>query len=426
MTTLGGSAVEKKVPLPERWLKGFAEVQVASVADGPAPRADGDRGAALPAEPAADEVARGRVGDAGGRGAPALLARRRRRAVCLAGPERLRLLEKLLPFAKALRAYGPLPAARPRRGAERLGARARRRAGRVRLSPGALPRLLGRGRRPRRPRGRRRGRRRRGRRRPPRRARRSTSARLPTTGARAAGVQTALGALGAAGRVGYDLAPSAFFHRELPYDRAVLEKMHPRLLGARKLVEQGAVRLDGRRRRIVAQRRRRVPRPLRGRRRRCTCAWFAKHRGERGPCKHVLAVEHARRRPAWREPRRAARWPRPGDACATRSSAQEPERASARRSGRTRVRRSRWRGTGPAARNDWRRRRSRGSARRPRARSSPTSGGRVRAPARSGARGRLYAVLPHAAARSSRRSRASCAARAPGGWPLVRRRSARA
>jgi hypothetical protein len=28
--TLGGGAVEKKVPLPERWLKGFAEVQVAS------------------------------------------------------------------------------------------------------------------------------------------------------------------------------------------------------------------------------------------------------------------------------------------------------------------------------------------------------------------------------------------------------------
>ena len=28
---------------------------------------------------------------------------------------------------------------------------------------------------------------------------------------------------------------------------------------------------------------------------RCTCAWYAKHRGERGPCKHVLAVQHARR-----------------------------------------------------------------------------------------------------------------------------------
>jgi len=26
---------------------------------------------------------------------------------------------------------------------------------------------------------------------------------------------------------------------------------------------------------------------------RCTCPWFAKHQGERGPCKHVLAVEAA-------------------------------------------------------------------------------------------------------------------------------------
>jgi hypothetical protein len=30
VTMLSGSAVERKVPLPERWLKGFAEVQVAS------------------------------------------------------------------------------------------------------------------------------------------------------------------------------------------------------------------------------------------------------------------------------------------------------------------------------------------------------------------------------------------------------------
>ncbi|MGL4942941.1 MAG: SWIM zinc finger family protein [Thermoguttaceae bacterium] len=23
----------------------------------------------------------------------------------------------------------------------------------------------------------------------------------------------------------------------------------------------------------------------------CTCPWYAKHQGERGPCKHVLAVQ---------------------------------------------------------------------------------------------------------------------------------------
>jgi predicted nucleic acid-binding Zn finger protein len=27
---------------------------------------------------------------------------------------------------------------------------------------------------------------------------------------------------------------------------------------------------------------------------RCTCAWFARHHGKRGPCKHILAAELAR------------------------------------------------------------------------------------------------------------------------------------
>jgi predicted nucleic acid-binding Zn finger protein len=26
---------------------------------------------------------------------------------------------------------------------------------------------------------------------------------------------------------------------------------------------------------------------------RCTCPWFARHQGERGPCKHVLAAQAA-------------------------------------------------------------------------------------------------------------------------------------
>jgi hypothetical protein len=38
VTTLEGSAVERKVPLPERWLKGFAEVQGRVSADALAPR----------------------------------------------------------------------------------------------------------------------------------------------------------------------------------------------------------------------------------------------------------------------------------------------------------------------------------------------------------------------------------------------------
>jgi hypothetical protein len=115
------------------------------------------------------------------------------------------------------------------------------------------------------------------------------------TGAERTAVQTALGALGAAGRVGYDLAQNAYFHRELPYDRTVLEKMHPRLLGARELVEQGSVRLHDDAAATVRSADADYLVRVEDGVARCTCAWFAKHRGERGPCKHVLAFEHARR-----------------------------------------------------------------------------------------------------------------------------------
>jgi len=70
--------------------------------------------------------------------------------------------------------------------------------------------------------------------------------------------------------------------------------MHPRLLGARELVEQGAVRLEGDTATVRSGDADYVVRIEDGVAR-CTCPWFARHRGERGPCKHVLAVEHARR-----------------------------------------------------------------------------------------------------------------------------------
>jgi hypothetical protein len=71
--------------------------------------------------------------------------------------------------------------------------------------------------------------------------------------------------------------------------------MHPRLLNARKLAEEGAVTLDADGeaasvRSGDAEYRVRFEDGAA----RCTCAWYAKHGGERGPCKHVLAVQHVR------------------------------------------------------------------------------------------------------------------------------------
>ena len=292
--TLSGSAVEKKVPLPERWLKGFAEVQVAS-----ARMVVRHELRAVEARRFLQSLPRTKSRSVAwatpaGRGLR-LSSRVDDAAVCLAGPERLRLLEKLLPFATTLRVYGPLPA--DDRAAEPSVWELELEGARVvfALSPELFRGFSGEG---------------------------GVLADLAAadegaveevadtlhgepaidvedvsrvTGIERTRVQTALGVLGAAGRVGYDLAQSAYFHRELPYDRSVLDKLHPRLLGARELVEQGAVSLQGEGAATVrsggAEYLVRVDGGVAG----CTCAWYAKHRGDRGPCKHVLAVEHARR-----------------------------------------------------------------------------------------------------------------------------------
>jgi SWIM zinc finger len=294
VTTLEGSAVEKKVPLPERWIKGFAEVQVAS-----STMLLRHELSAIEARRFLQSLPRTKsrsVAWATPAGKTLRLSSRPEDAsVCIAGPERLRLLEKLLPFAKSLRAYGPPPerdrTAEPSawelvlddarltfvispelfRGfsgeggvlsdlsfadEETVDAVAEQLHGEPEIDPALVASDLGVDR--------------------------------PS-------VHSALGALSAAGRVGFDLDANAFFHRELPYEREILDKMHPRLLNARKLAEEGAVTLDADGesasvRSGDAEYRVRfedgVPR--------CTCAWYARHRGERGPCKHVLAVQHVR------------------------------------------------------------------------------------------------------------------------------------
>ena len=106
-------------------------------------------------------------------------------------------------------------------------------------------------------------------------------------------VQSSLHILGAFGLVGFDVVESRYFHRVLPFDLSTLQDLHPRLADARALLANNAVRLlkttqieaqvdSGGTTHSVREA---------GGLLRCTCAWFAKHQGERGPCKHVLAVE---------------------------------------------------------------------------------------------------------------------------------------
>lgn len=296
VTTAGGSVTERKVPLPQRWLKGLGEVQ--ALARGM--RLAGELGTAEARRfiRAVPRQARRPLWVIPAGGAFRLAVAPRPGAVCLAGPHRLAELHPLLRFSPRLRAYGAPVSA----GSLSVPSAWELDLGTARLtltlSPehyrgfsgeGALLALLGDDAAaadadlvsvllawdPRIDVG-----------------RLSAEARLPV-----ARVSAALGYLAASGRVGYDLAEEAFFHRELPFGAAALESMHPRLGDARSLAAAGAVTLtaggavvrsgDSLHRVTFAE-----PHD------RCTCPWWGKHQGTRGPCKHVLAARMAARQAA--------------------------------------------------------------------------------------------------------------------------------
>jgi len=107
-------------------------------------------------------------------------------------------------------------------------------------------------------------------------------------------VASALALLATQGLVGFDQHERCFFHRELPFDRAKIEDMHPRLKEARALIADGAVTIGspgkraGRARVRSADVTHRVSVDTDAFH--CTCLWHARTGGESGPCKHVLAA----------------------------------------------------------------------------------------------------------------------------------------
>lgn len=107
----------------------------------------------------------------------------------------------------------------------------------------------------------------------------------------------ALGHLAVEGVVGFDLAKREWFKRLLPFGRQDIGALNPRIKGARELLDAGRVkRVSSMTSGSVFEVRssttaHRVKVGEGGDR--CTCPWFVKHRGERGPCKHVLAAHMA-------------------------------------------------------------------------------------------------------------------------------------
>jgi len=286
--TLAVTATEEKVVLPDRWLRGFAEAQLADarmceVHTVPANLAR-DFIRSLPAKTAPSGPPFSVVRTPGGL---RLSTRPTPDGVRLGGPERLRILEPMMRFAETVRVHAPadpLVAAVSVWHLELPGARLM-----LTLSPEASRGFSGEG---------------------------GVLEALSDpsvasdaemvagslggeidlatvaaeTGLDEHRVRAAMAFLGASGMVGYDVAEGSYFHRELPF--AATEKMHPRIAGARRLVEQGAVALlpEGGR---LTSRGSTYDVRTEGDRTTCTCYWFAKHRLERGPCKHILAVRLA-------------------------------------------------------------------------------------------------------------------------------------
>jgi hypothetical protein len=288
----GESVVERRVSLPSRWLRGFLEVQAIQAELTPSAEIDaaGTRAfiRSIPKSPSKLPV----WITPSGRGLRIVHHDPGSGAFGLAGLARLRLLERVARHATSMRVFAlagdgstgwqvDVPGARltlvlsPEvwRGFSGEGRALDGRASGARASTlaavrGALgwePRL-------------------------------GVEALAVTTGRSREEVSGALAALALSGVVGYDLADGGFFRRELPFDLGRVERLQPRLRDARRLVDGSAVRIDaddqsgssawvagagG-----VEYRVRSTEAGWT-----CTCPWWGRHRGDRGPCKHVLAVQ---------------------------------------------------------------------------------------------------------------------------------------
>lgn len=101
-------------------------------------------------------------------------------------------------------------------------------------------------------------------------------------------VSAGLAWLSANGRLGYDLTDRAWFHRELPVDAVKIQRRNPRLASARAIVAKGGVvRAAAGTWQVLGgdDRPYTVTDDLA-----CTCTWYREHQNGRGPCKHVLAT----------------------------------------------------------------------------------------------------------------------------------------
>lgn len=103
------------------------------------------------------------------------------------------------------------------------------------------------------------------------------------------------GRLAAMGLLGYDLDEYSYFYRRLPFKLSRILSLNPRMKDALQLLEDDKVV-------IVSATANKVEARVAGTgithtvileddHARCTCTWYAKNQGQRGSCKHILAVK---------------------------------------------------------------------------------------------------------------------------------------
>lgn len=101
--------------------------------------------------------------------------------------------------------------------------------------------------------------------------------------------------LAAMGLLGYDLEENAYFYRRLPFKLSRILTLNPRLKSAEKLLAENRVTIVSTEADHVEARVRSggvehyiVLKPGMEK---CTCLWYSRNQGERGACKHILATK---------------------------------------------------------------------------------------------------------------------------------------
>ena len=288
--TLGVSAIERRVPLPERWVKGFGEVQLALRSARQLLELDRTQTQRFLNNLPGGHEGRVTVWAVPTRhSAPRITTKRQPGAVCVAGTGRLRLLQPLARYADSLHAYGDPEATHPTATAwvvsipgGRLSLHSSPDISRGFSGEGGLlfdlvsyyagqdAAVVGTA------------------------IQNSARFSLEQAAARAnlpvARTTRALTWMGIHGQIGYDVAEQTYFKRPLPFPNEILRTDPPRRRDAKAIAKEGLAERVSEHTWKIYSGSSEYRSTLNWDGFCGTCPWGARHGTSRGPCKHVLVA----------------------------------------------------------------------------------------------------------------------------------------